>query len=86
MTLSENLQAPHSQVNVRVDCLHQLFEIQAGTQARNPAIIYQSQVISYGEVEARSNQLARFLRKQGVECGSRVDYCYRDRQNYISRF
>jgi non-ribosomal peptide synthetase-like protein len=72
MTSIENLQTPRSRLNVRVECLHELFEIQADTQASNPAIIYQSQAISYGQVEARSNQLARFLRKQGVECGSRV--------------
>jgi non-ribosomal peptide synthetase-like protein len=72
MTLSENLTPPRSQVNLRVECLHELFEIQADSQAHSPAIIYQSQAISYGEVEARSNQLARFLQKQGVERGSRV--------------
>jgi non-ribosomal peptide synthetase-like protein len=72
MTLSENLADSRSQVNVRGGCLHELFEIQADTQAHHPAIIYQSQVISYGEVETRSNQLAHFLRAQGVACGSRV--------------
>jgi non-ribosomal peptide synthetase-like protein len=72
MILSENLTHPRSQQNVRVDCLHELFEIQADIHADNPAIIYQSEVISYGEVEARSNQLARFLSKQGVKCGSRI--------------
>jgi non-ribosomal peptide synthetase-like protein len=72
MTLSENLKHSHAQVNVRVSCLHELFEIQADIHTDNPAIIYQSQEISYGEVEARSNQLAHFLRKQGVKSGSRV--------------
>lgn len=72
MILSENSQTPLSQLNVRVDCLHQLFEIQADTHAQNPAIIYQSQVHSYSQVEARANQLAWWLRKQGVACGSRV--------------
>jgi non-ribosomal peptide synthetase-like protein len=72
MTLSENLRIAISSQPVRVDCLHELFEIQADTHANRPAIIYQSQVISYDRVEARANQLARFLRKQGVECGARV--------------
>jgi len=72
MTLSGNSQTPLSQLNVRVDCLHQLFEIQADTHAQNPAIIYHSQVLSYSQVEARANQLAWWLRKQGVACGSRV--------------
>ena len=72
MTLSENSQTPLPQLNVRVDCLHQLFEIQADTHPQNPAIVYQSQVLSYSQVEARANQLAWWLRKQGVVCGSRV--------------
>jgi non-ribosomal peptide synthetase-like protein len=72
MTLSENLQNPLSQSNLRTDCLHQLFERQADDRPNHVAIIYQSQPISYGEVEARSNQLARFLSKQGVVRGSRV--------------
>ena len=72
MTLSENLLAPRSQTSLRADCLHQLFEIQADNQPHNLAISYQSQLLSYGEVEARSNQLAHFLRTQGVACGSRV--------------
>jgi non-ribosomal peptide synthetase component F len=72
MTLSENLKHSHPHINIRVDCLHELFELQVDIQADHPAIVYQSQEISYGEVEARSNQLARFLCKQGVKCGSRV--------------
>ncbi len=59
-------------LRIEIDCLHQLFESQADTQAQHPAIVYQSTVLNYGEVEARSNQLARLLRRQGVECGSRV--------------
>jgi amino acid adenylation domain-containing protein len=59
-------------LNVRVDCLHELFETQADLHPDNPAIVDRSQIISYGEVEARSNQLAWWLRKQGVKCGSRV--------------
>ncbi len=55
-----------------INCLHELFEFQAEQQPQHPAIIYQSQVISYGEVEARSNQLAHFLKSHGVECGARV--------------
>jgi non-ribosomal peptide synthetase-like protein len=72
MILSENLKQPHLPGSVRVKCLHELFETQADIQAQNPAIIYHSQVLSYAEVEARSNQLAGFLRQQGVKCGSRV--------------
>ncbi len=72
MTLSENSRHSLPFVTVQLECLHELFERQVDIQADNPAIVYQSQVISYGAVEARSNQLAWWLRKQGVKCGSRV--------------
>ena len=62
----------HTNIKIQIECLHQLFESQADIQAQHPAIIYQSTVLSYGEVEARSNRLARLLRQQGVDCGSRV--------------
>ena len=72
MTLSENFQQQSTPANVRVDCLHQLFELQVDSQPDNLAIVYQSQEISYGEVESLSNQLAQLLRKRGVVCGARV--------------
>ncbi len=62
----------HTDPKIQIDCLHQLFETQADRQAQHPAIIYQSTVLSYSEVEARSNQLARLLRYGGVARGSRV--------------
>jgi non-ribosomal peptide synthetase-like protein len=72
MTLSENLKRDHAPTSVRADCLHELFELQVDRQPDNLAIVYQSQGLSYGEVEVRSNQLAWWLRKQGVKRGSRV--------------
>jgi non-ribosomal peptide synthetase-like protein len=72
MTLSENSQETHPLVDVQLDCLHELFERQVDIQANNLAIVYQSQAISYGDVEARSNQLAWWLRKQGIRRGARV--------------
>jgi len=47
-------------------CIHQLFESQA---ARNPAAIaaeFRGEELSYGELNARANQLANYLRCQGV--------------------
>jgi non-ribosomal peptide synthetase-like protein len=72
MILSEDSRISLAPISVRVDCLHELFEIQADTHAHHPAIIDRSRILSYGEVEARANQLANFLIKQGVICGSRV--------------
>jgi long-chain acyl-CoA synthetase len=37
-----------------------------------PAITYQDRTISYGELDARSNQVARALRAAGIERGDRV--------------
>ncbi len=68
MILSDN----HDNRPREAECLHQLFELQVDIQPHQPAIIYQAQVLSYGEVEARSNQLARLLRQCGVESGARV--------------
>jgi non-ribosomal peptide synthetase-like protein len=56
----------------KLDCLHRLFESQVDTQEHLPAIVYQSSILSYAAVEARANQLARLLRRQGVDCGARV--------------
>jgi non-ribosomal peptide synthetase-like protein len=72
MILSDYSSNFRPDVDIQVNCLHQLFEHQADIQTQNPAIIYQSTVISYGEVEDRSNQLARLLQRRGVVCGSRV--------------
>jgi non-ribosomal peptide synthetase-like protein len=72
MISSESTEELPSPLVSSLQCLHQLFEIQAQKQPQHPAIAYQSQVISYGEVEDRSNQLAQFLRAHGVEMGARV--------------
>jgi non-ribosomal peptide synthetase-like protein len=72
MTLSENSRHSHPLAAIKLDCLHELFEHQADLQPDNPAIVYQSQAISYGDVEARSNQLAWWLRKHGVKRSARV--------------
>jgi non-ribosomal peptide synthetase-like protein len=72
MIPSESTGEPPTPSVSSINCLHELFEFQATQQPQYPAIIYQSQVISYGEVEIRSNQLAHFLKAQGVDCGAKV--------------
>ncbi|MBS1850687.1 MAG: AMP-binding protein [Acidobacteria bacterium] len=49
-----------------------LFEEQVEKGAELPALQYQGQVLSYGELNARANQLAHALGKLGVASGSRV--------------
>ena len=72
MILSDYSSNLRPDVNMPVNCLHQLFESRADTQAQAPAIIYQSIVLSYAQVEERSNRLARILQRRGVGCGARV--------------
>jgi non-ribosomal peptide synthetase-like protein len=54
------------------DCLHHLFEAQADKFPSAPAIDEGGAILTYGEVEAKSNQIAHYLRRRGVVCGARV--------------
>ncbi|MFD2168455.1 amino acid adenylation domain-containing protein [Tumebacillus lipolyticus] len=47
-------------------CIHQLFEAQAAKRPEHPAVIYREQALSYGELNARANRLARKLQAAGV--------------------
>jgi amino acid adenylation domain-containing protein len=47
-------------------CVHQLFEQRVEERPTVTALIYQGQRITYGDLNARANQLARFFRKRGV--------------------
>ncbi|HEX3757326.1 MAG TPA: amino acid adenylation domain-containing protein [Kofleriaceae bacterium] len=47
-------------------CIHQLIEAQAQRAPGDPAVVLGDQVLSYGELDARANQLARHLRQRGV--------------------
>ncbi|PSB58131.1 Pls/PosA family non-ribosomal peptide synthetase, partial [Chamaesiphon polymorphus] len=63
-----------------VRCLHQLFEAQADRCPSAPAIDNSlgamqrecGDISTYGEVEAKSNQLAHYLRRRGAICGARI--------------
>ena len=54
------------------DCLHHLFEAQVDNAPTAPAIDKGGAILTYGEVEVRSNQLAYYLRDRGVVNGARV--------------
>jgi amino acid adenylation domain-containing protein len=53
-------------------CLHRLFEAQASRTSDAIAVEFLLDQISYRELDARSNQLANYLRQEGVGPESRV--------------
>jgi amino acid adenylation domain-containing protein/non-ribosomal peptide synthase protein (TIGR01720 family) len=60
---------PHDQ------CIHQLFERQAARTPNRTALVCARRRLTYAELNAQSNQLARRLRRRGVGAGSRVGLC-----------
>src|SRR5207302_3770611 len=60
---------PHDQ------CIHSLFEAQVEAMPDAVALVYRDQHITYGELDARANQLAHHLRKRGVGRDVLVGIC-----------
>jgi amino acid adenylation domain-containing protein len=56
-------------------CIHELFEAQAERAPHAVAVTYGDRSLTYGELNARSNQLAHYLRGQGVGPDRRVAVC-----------
>ncbi|MBV7340168.1 amino acid adenylation domain-containing protein [Chloroflexi bacterium TSY] len=56
-------------------CLHQLFEEQAANWSERPAVVFGEQQLTYGELNARSNQLAHHLQSLGIGPDSAVGLC-----------
>src|SRR5262249_21193880 len=50
----------------RDSCVHELFEAQALRTPDAPAIAFAGEQLSYRGLNQKSNQLARYLKKQGV--------------------
>jgi amino acid adenylation domain-containing protein len=57
--------------------VHELFEEQAARTPGKIAVEYGEQQLSYGELNRRANQVARYLRKLGVGVETRVGLCMR---------
>lgn len=55
--------------------LHRLFEEQATKSHGQIAVLCAERKLTYGQLDARSNRLARYLRRFGVESGSLVGVC-----------
>jgi amino acid adenylation domain-containing protein len=56
-------------------CLHQLFEVQAEQTPEAVAVVFEAQEVTYRELNARANQLARYLQKRGVGPETLVGIC-----------
>jgi len=47
-------------------CVHELFEAQAARTPDVPAVVFRENQLSYRDLNRRANQVARYLRRQGV--------------------
>ncbi|HMF16398.1 MAG TPA: amino acid adenylation domain-containing protein, partial [Gemmataceae bacterium] len=56
-------------------CFHQLVEDQVQARPEAPAVVFDNQHLSYGELNARANRLARHLQALGVGVGKNVGLC-----------
>ncbi len=56
-------------------CVHQLFEEQVARTPEAVAVVLEDQQLTYGELNARSNQLAHYLRGLGVGPEMLVGIC-----------
>jgi amino acid adenylation domain-containing protein len=55
--------------------IHEQFEVQAGRTPDRVAVVYEDRELTYGELNARANQLAHHLRSLGVGPDVRVGIC-----------
>ena len=56
-------------------CIYELFEEQVEKSPDAVAVVFEDKHLTYGELNARSNQLARYLRKQGIKADDLVGIC-----------
>lgn len=56
-------------------CLHELFVAQATQSPERPAVEGSGRVLTYGELDDRSNRLAHYLQRLGVTAGTLVGIC-----------
>ncbi|VEL98330.1 amino acid adenylation domain-containing protein [Alteromonas sp. 76-1] len=65
-TLTSELNSTETQFDDSV-CFHQLFQSAVDLYPKNNALIFNNEVMTYAELNQRSNRLARYLLKQGVK-------------------
>ncbi|KAG0207687.1 hypothetical protein BGX31_002514, partial [Mortierella sp. GBA43] len=64
-----------SKVHSEHQCIHRLFEFQADKIPNATAVVQDDQVLSYGDLNSRSNCLAHYLIELGVGLETRVAIC-----------
>lgn len=62
-------------MTLETNCLHTRFEARAAEAHEAPALTFAGETLSYGQLNARANQLARHLRRCGADTGQRVGLC-----------
>lgn len=72
------------QINYPQDKLiHQLFEQQVERSPDKIAVVFEQQQLTYAELNARANQLARYLQHQGVKAETLVGICLERSLDFI---
>src|SRR5438105_2731494 len=56
--------------------IQELFEAEVGSAPRAIALVCDDRELTYGEINARANQLARYLKSRGVVPDARVGLCF----------
>ncbi|PSB49859.1 non-ribosomal peptide synthetase [Cyanosarcina cf. burmensis CCALA 770] len=59
----------------RDKCIHQLFEQQVVQNPERVAVVFEGQQLTYGELNTKANQLARYLNSLGVSSNVVVGIC-----------
>ena len=56
-------------------CIHQLFEAHAASNPETVAVVFEGGQLSYGDLDRKANQLAHFLRSEGIGADIVVGLC-----------
>ena len=64
-------------------CIHKLFEAQAARTPNNIAVVDNEQSLTYGELNRRANQLARYLKRIGAGPDQRIGICIERSLNMV---
>ncbi|WP_241392682.1 non-ribosomal peptide synthetase [Rippkaea orientalis] len=59
-----------------IRCIHELIEERSQQNPESTAVCFQEQTLSYGELNRRSNQLARYLQRLGIGTENIVGCCF----------